>query len=165
MFLFLFRPKTVNNRRAMSPLNRSRHSILVYDMDCIGVMYTECRTKSIALYAVSNCTESKQQRYLAEDIIAVYEDNTHYTSATCKKALVNIQSSEAIGNKPIAEQKARRDNMIAVEKVRKDCGNIYKRVPQPLVIIEYRCHIRKDILYNQQLPERSHTAYSDLRGT
>lgn len=101
----------------MSPLNRSWHSIHVYDMNSISIMYAECHTKGIALYSVSNCTKSKQQRYLTEDIIAVYEDNTHYASATCKKTLVNIQGSKAIGNKPIAEQKAWRNKMIAVEKV------------------------------------------------
>ena len=87
----------------MLSLNRSRYSIHVYDMDCIGVVYAKCHTKGIVLYSVSNCTKPKQQRYLAEDIIAVYEDNTRYASAACKKTLVGIQGSEAIGNKPIAK--------------------------------------------------------------
>ncbi|MBR6368836.1 MAG: hypothetical protein IKR89_10835 [Bacteroidaceae bacterium] len=107
-------------------------------MDCIGVMYAECHTKGIALYSVSNCTKSKQQRYLAEDIIAVYEDNTHYTSATCKKALVNIQGSEAMGNKPVAEQEAWRHNVTAIEDVGEDSSSIYATVPQTRMSIEYR---------------------------
>lgn len=75
----------------------------VNDVNRLDVMYAECHTESIALYSVSNCTKSKQQRYLTEDIIAVYEDNTRYASAACKKTLVSIQSSEAMSNKPIAK--------------------------------------------------------------
>lgn len=93
------------------------HRFSVNDVNRLSIVYAECYTKGIALNSVSNCTKPKQQCYLAEDIIAVYEDNTHYASATRKKTLVNIQGSEAIGNKPIAEQKAWWNNAIAIEKV------------------------------------------------
>ncbi len=81
----------------------SFHRFTVNDVNRLDVVYAESRAKSVILNSVCNSTKAEKQRYLAEDIIAIYEDNTHYASATCNKALVNIQSSEAMDNKPIAE--------------------------------------------------------------